>query len=154
MENTNFSPSELKTLKKFRFDKEMQKKMVNFKTNYGVHKVEKAWQYFPLSDWLVKIMTSWERRRRHENFEDAEFELTQSVADESSRRRSAQSTRTKSLFTKLAMSVHSSALLCATGAWGVTPIGRVRVNFRLYKYFNYKLKQALFCLGFWQDETR
>ena len=123
----------LRPLKNFVLTKKCKKKMVNFKTNYGVHKVEKAWQYFPLSDWLVKIMTSWERRRRHENFEDAEFELTQSVADESSRRRSAQSTRTKSLFTKLAMSVHSSALLCATGAWGGKPIGRVRVNNQIWK---------------------
>ena len=45
LENTNLSPSKLKTLKKFCFD-------------YGVHKVEKAWQNFPHSDWLVKIMTS------------------------------------------------------------------------------------------------
>ena len=42
LENTNLGPSEHKTLKKFRFDKEMRKKMVNFKSNYGVHKVEKA----------------------------------------------------------------------------------------------------------------
>ena len=72
-ENTNLGPSELKTLKKFRFDQKLRKKMVNFKLNYGVHKVEQAWQNFPHSDWLVKIMTSWERRRRHENFKDAEI---------------------------------------------------------------------------------
>jgi len=58
LENTNLSPSELKTLKKFCFDQEVRKKMVNFKLNYGVHKVEKAWENFPHSDWLVKIMTS------------------------------------------------------------------------------------------------
>ena len=51
------------------------------------------------------------------------------MVDESSRRRSVQSTRTKSLFTKLAMSVHCSATFCATGALGGKPIGRVRVNF-------------------------
>ena len=58
LENTNLSPSDLKTLKKFCFDQEVRKKMVNFKLNYGVHKVEKAWENFPHSDWLVKIMTS------------------------------------------------------------------------------------------------
>ena len=42
LENTNLSPSELNTLKKFCFDQEVRKKMVNFKLNYGVHKVEKA----------------------------------------------------------------------------------------------------------------
>ena len=42
LENTNLSPSELKTLKKFCFDQGVRKKMVNFKLNYGVHKVEKA----------------------------------------------------------------------------------------------------------------
>ena len=73
MENTNLSPSELNTLKKFCFDQEVRKKMVNFKLNYGVHKVEKAWQNFSHSDWLVKIMTSRERRRRHENFGDVEI---------------------------------------------------------------------------------
>ena len=58
LENTILSPSDLKTLKNFCFDQEVRKKMVNFKLNYGVHKVEKAWQNFPHSDWLVKIMTS------------------------------------------------------------------------------------------------
>ena len=43
LENTNLGPYEHKTLKKFRFDKEMRKKMVDFKSNYGVHKVKKAW---------------------------------------------------------------------------------------------------------------
>ena len=104
--------------------------MINFKSNYGLHKVEKAWQNFAHSDWLMNIMTSWERRGRHENFWDVEFYLTQSVADESSRRRSVQSTRTKSLFTKLAMSVHSSAFFCATGVWGGKPIGHVRVKIK------------------------
>ena len=37
--------------------KELRKKMVNFKFNYGVHKVEKVWQNFPRSDWLVEIIT-------------------------------------------------------------------------------------------------
>ena len=54
------------------------------------------------------------------------------MADESSRRRSVQSTRSKSLFTKLAMSVHSSAFFCATGVWGGKPIGRVRVKFKFW----------------------
>ena len=44
-------------LKKFDIFKEMRK-MVNLKSNNGVHKVEKAWQNFPHSDWLVKIITS------------------------------------------------------------------------------------------------
>ena len=69
----NLSPSELNTLKKFLFWPRSAKKMVNFKLNNGVHKVEKALQNFPHSDWLVKIMTSWERRRRHENFGDVEI---------------------------------------------------------------------------------
>ena len=47
--------------------------MVNFKSNYGIHKVEKALQNFPHSDRLVKIMTSLERRGRHENFRDVAF---------------------------------------------------------------------------------
>ena len=122
LENTNLSPSELKILKKIFFDQELRKKMVNFKLNYGVHKVEKAWQNFPHSDWLVKIMTSWARRRRHENFGDVEISLSQFVVNESSRRRAVQSTRTKSLFTQLAMSVHCSATFFATGAWGVKEI--------------------------------
>ena len=42
LEYTNLSPSELNTLKKFCFDQEVRKKVVNFKLNYGVHKVEKA----------------------------------------------------------------------------------------------------------------
>ena len=58
MVNTNLSPSEHKTLNKICFDQEVRKKMVNFELNYGVHKVEKAWQDFPHSDSLVKIMTS------------------------------------------------------------------------------------------------
>ena len=37
LENTNLGPSEHKILKKYRFDEEMRKKMVNFKSNYGVH---------------------------------------------------------------------------------------------------------------------
>ena len=41
LENTNLSPFDLMTLKKFFFDQEERKKMVNFKLNYGVHKVEK-----------------------------------------------------------------------------------------------------------------
>ena len=57
LENRNFSRSKIKTLKKFDIVKEMQR-MVNFKSNYGVHKVEKAWQNFPHSNWLVKIITS------------------------------------------------------------------------------------------------
>ena len=59
----------------------------------------------------------------------------------SSRRRSVQSMRTKSLFTKLAMSVHCSATFCATGAWGGKPIGRVRVNVASSKMLHHlKLK--------------
>ena len=46
---------------------------------------------------------------------------------------SVQSARTKSLLTKLAMSVHSSATFCATGAWGDKPIGRVRVKWKILK---------------------
>ena len=41
-ENTNFSSSKLKAVKKFHFDKEMRKKTVNVKSNYSVHKVENA----------------------------------------------------------------------------------------------------------------
>ena len=44
LKNTNLSPSDLKTLKNFCFDQEVRKKMVNFKWNYGVYKVEKALQ--------------------------------------------------------------------------------------------------------------
>ena len=36
-------------LEKFCFDQEMRKKNVNFKVNYGLHKVEKVWQNFPHS---------------------------------------------------------------------------------------------------------
>ena len=91
-------------------------KMVNFKLNYGVHKVEKAWQNFPHFDWLVKIMTSWERQRRHENFEDV---------------------------TKLAMSVHRSANFCATDAWGLKEIiiyYKKNLNSLLFSWFYFNLQ--------------
>ena len=57
------------------------------------------------------------------------------MVDESSRRRSVQSTRTKSFFTKLAMSVHCSATFFATGALGGKAIGRVRVKLQLIGFF-------------------
>ena len=72
------------------------------------------------------------------------------MVDESSRRRSVQSTRTKSLFTKLAISIHCSATFCATGAWGGKPIGRVRVNEKKIELFSIVFKFVINYLSSWQ----
>ena len=67
--NTNFCPSELKTLKKFRFDKQMRKNG-QFKIELWCEQSWESFTEFLHSDRPVKIMTLWKRRGRHENFGD------------------------------------------------------------------------------------